>query len=146
MKIDGTRPPGSSGDIPRKKSAKTPGGGESFKSVLNEVSRGQTEKPGAVQPPPPVVPPRSVGRVGGAVETRAVERLDTALADLELYRNALANADIPKSRLSDMADLLAERKDELVSLLPHVSDPEVRDLITGTAALIIDENTRYHAG
>ena len=70
--------------------------------------------------------------------------METALSDLEFYVNTLANNDVPLARLTPMSDALMKRKDELVSMLPYIDDTEMRDLITQTATLIINENSRLN--
>jgi hypothetical protein len=144
MKIEGPRPTGNGAPAPDKKSPKTKGG--SFDSVLKGASKIKTPKSGSVPPPPSVIPAQPAGMVGNALRATAVKKIESALNDLEFYVNTLANNDVPLSRLTPMSEALMERKDELVAMLPHMDDPEMKELITQTAALILNENSRYHAG
>lgn len=141
MKIKG---PGLTGGIqpPDKKGTKTTG--KSFGSLLKETASKPAQKSSTVSGPRPVAPAMQTGEVGKPLRAKAVRQMETALNDLEFYINTLANNDVPLARLTPMSDALMARKDELVSMLPHIDDTEMRELITQTATLIINENSRLH--
>lgn len=142
MKIKGPGPTGNGLQPPNKKGPKTTG--KSFDSVLKESSAKPAQKSATVSGPHPVAPAQQVGGVGKPLRAKAVRQVETALNDLEFYINTLANNDVPLARLAPMSDALMNRKDELVSMLPHIDDAEIRELITQTATLIINENSRLH--
>ncbi len=142
MKIKGPGPTGNGIQPPDKKGPKTTG--KTFDSVLKETVSIPPQKSSTVSTPHPVAPVRQTGEVGKPLHAKAVRQVETALSDLEFYVNTLANNDVPLARLAPMSDALMNRKDELVSMLPYIDDTEMRDLITQTATLIINENSRLH--
>ncbi|GMT42587.1 MAG: hypothetical protein IEMM0002_0998 [bacterium] len=142
MKIDGMRPPEGGGEIPKKKAEKT--SGKPFESFLKESASAPKEKSGAAPLPPPAAHTPVSAPAGQAVQTQAVKQVESLLADLEFYRNILGKSDVPLPRLEPMAETLMKKKDSLTVMLPHVDDPELKDLITQTAALVINENNRLH--
>jgi hypothetical protein len=143
MKIDGAGSVGGSGEVPGKKNEKV--SGASFGSVLdNAIGTGSAPVSHTADSMPvsTVMPTTSVG---GPFKAMAVEKIDTMLDDMEIYKNSLANSDVPAGHLRPMADTLKQKKEELVSLLKVVDDPELRDIMIATAALFTDEDSRYHA-
>ncbi len=144
MKIDGISPTGKGGDASAKKTEKAEG--KAFDAYLKEsMGAGKTASAGAPGMPHPVTPVTGIEQASGALKTQAVRQVESALYDLEFYRNTLSNTDVPAARLLPMAEELMRKKDSLVSMLGHVDDPELHNLITQTAALIINENSRYHS-
>lgn len=144
MKIEGLPPPGKGDETPRGKAEKTEG--KPFDSFLKEsIGAGKTVKKEAqfsVHSIPPVHNPE---KPAGNVKSNAIKELETVLSDLEMYRNTLADEEVPLARLSEMSDTLVMKKDALVAMMPHVDDPDIKNLIAHTAALILNENSRYHA-
>ena len=143
MKIQGPGGPGKPAQPAGKKGPKSDD--KKFDSVLKSVSSKPPQKSGAISSPPPLTQAHPAGEVGKPIIAKAVRQVETAFSDLEFYVNTLANNDVPLSRLAPMSDALMERKNELVSMLPHIDDPEMSDIITQTAALIINENSRYYS-
>ena len=143
MKIQGPGGPGKPERPAGRKGPKT--GDKKFDSVLKSASAGPPQKSGAVSAPPPVTQAHPAGEVGKPIRAKAILQVENAFSDLEFYVNTLANNDVPLSRLAPMSDALMERKNELVSMLPHIDDPEMSEIITQTAALIINENSRYYS-
>ncbi len=142
MKIKGVGPTGGGIQPPNKKGPKTTD--KSFASVLKETSTKPAQKSSTVSTPHPVTPAQQTGDVGKPLRAKAIRQVETALSDLEFYINTLSNNDVPLARLTPMSDALMERKDDLVSMLPHIDDAEMREIITQTATLIINENSRLH--
>lgn len=144
MKIDGINPAGDGGEISKKKTEKT--AEKSFESFLKESVSATDRKNVTHAPVAPsamrAMPSEPTTR---AVNAQAIRQVEAVLDDLDFYRNVLANSDVPLSRLLPMAETLTEKKDELVAILPHVEEPELRGLITKTATLIINENSRLHS-
>ncbi|MEE8484159.1 MAG: hypothetical protein V3S46_06130 [Nitrospinota bacterium] len=144
MKIDGISPTGKGGDASAKKTEKA--AGKPFDSYLKEsMGAGKAASAGAPGMPHPVAPVPGIEQTSGAIKTQAARLMENALDDLEFYRNTLSNAEVPVARLLPMTEELMRKKDSLVSILGHVDDPELHNLISQTAALIINENSRYHS-
>lgn len=143
MKIEGTGKVGGSGEIPGKKRGKV--SDASFESHLKDAFTGKKGKPASVPSFMPVSNVQHTGEVGKAITSKAEKLLESMLGDLELYRNSLANTDIPKSRLQPMNDSLMEKKGNLVKLLKMVDDPELKELIAEAASLVVNENSRYYS-
>lgn len=144
MKIDGISPTGKGGDASAKKTEKA--ADKPFDAYLKEsMGAGKTASSGAPGMPHPVTTVTGVEQASGALKTQAVRHMENALDDLEFYRNTLSNTDVPAARLLPMTEELMRKKDSLVSMLGHVDDPELHNLISQTAALIINENSRYHS-
>ena len=143
MKIQGPGGPGKPAQPTGKKSPKSDD--KKFDSVLKSVSSAPSQKSGGVSAPPPLTQTHPAGEVGKPIRAKAIRQVENALSDLEFYINTLENNDVPLSRLAPMSDALMERKDQLVSMLPHLDDPEMSEIITQTAALIINENSRYYS-
>ena len=144
MKIDGLTPAGKGGETPQKTEKVT---GPSFDSILKgAMAAPESGKTASTQAAGPVMPTHFVPfKSSNPLSTEAVNQLDGVLGDLQLYLNSLSNADVPVSRLAPMVDALMEKKDKLVTLLSHVNDPALQDLITQTASLILTENTRLNS-
>lgn len=144
MKIDGIKPAGDGGEISKKKTEKT--SEKSFDSFLKEsVSALPRKDVTNASAPASAMRKVAVEPTGKAINAKAITQVEAVLDDLDFYRNVLGSSDVPLSRLVPMAETLAEKKDALVAILPHVEEPEVRDLITRTAALVVDENSRLHS-
>lgn len=143
MKIDGVGPAGKGAGEPKKVNPDPKG--SAFETVLKETMAHKSVKVAPVSGPVSVMPLQSAMPVGSSMQSEALSQLEALLGDIDLYRNTLANSDVPLSRLEPMTDSLMGKKDNLVSLLAHVDDPEIRDLITQTAALVINENSRFHS-
>ncbi len=141
MKIDGTGKIGPSGEIPEKKKGEK-ATGDSFASHLDNAMTGKPEKSSAVGPPMPVSSLRPVGKVGAAFTTKAINQLESMLGDLDIYKNSLANIDIPEDQLKPLGDALMKKKDNLVSLLKMVDDPELKAMITDAVTIVLNENSR----
>ena len=144
MKIDGINPTGKPGQE-QKKTDKV--SGDTFGSFLKSaMNTGQTAQAKPVTGPAPVMHPQMVmGQVQNPFKAEAVRQLDATLGDLELYQNTLANADVPSKQLAPMADLLMQKKDSLVALMGKTDDPKLKDIISQTAAVILNENSRLYA-
>jgi len=143
MKVDGTSKVGGSGDLSPKKTDKP--GTTSFDSVLKEVLTEKTAKTVAPIAPLPIQSVSTAPKVGNSINLLAVGELESLVDDLTIYKGALENQDIPKGHIRPLADSLKEKKEELVSLLKVVDDPELRSILTQAAALVADENNRFHA-
>lgn len=144
MKIDGINPTGKPGQEPKKTDKAS---GDAFDSFLkNAMNAGQTAQTKTATGPAPVMHPQLVmGQAQNPFQTEAVRQLDSTLGDLELYQNTLANADVPAKRLAPMADQLMQKKDSLVALMGKTDDPRLKDIISQTAAVILNENSRLYA-
>lgn len=144
MKINGIKPAGDGGEISRNKTGKT--SEKSFESFLKESTGEEPRKSLVNAPTAPSairIPPSKL--TGRAVSAQAIKQVEAVLDDLDFYRNVMANSDVPLARLIPMATTLAEQKDQLVAMLPHVEESTVRGLIIQAAALIIDENSRLRS-
>ncbi|MBI5178561.1 MAG: hypothetical protein HZA04_04820 [Nitrospinae bacterium] len=143
MKIDGLTPAEKGGETPKKTDKVT---GPSFDSILKEtMTSAPAGKTQAAQMAAPLMPTHFAPfKSTNPFAAEAVNQLDGVLGDLQIYLNSLANPDVPTSRLAPMVDGLMEKKDKLVSLLSHLNDPALQDLVTQTASLILSENTRIH--
>ena len=143
MKIDGTGLIGGSGEVPGKKNEKV--SGASFGSVLDNAIGKDSSTVSNTAGAMPVSTVRPVTNVGGPFKAMAVEKIDVMLDDMEIYKNSLSNSEVPAGHLRPMADELKQKKEELVSLLKVVDDPQLRDIMIATAALVTDEDSRYHS-
>jgi hypothetical protein len=145
MKINGLTPAGKGGELNKK--SDSPVTGNSFGNVLQDALNA-TGAPKVQSAPAPFplmqmspITPASTNQVAN----QATSMVENALGDLEIYQNALANQNVPTSRLKPMAQNLMDTKDQLVSFLPKVSDNSLKGLISQTASLIISENSRLNS-
>ena len=58
---------------------------------------------------------------------------------------AIEDKAIPTARLRGMSDQIASKKKELMSLMKTVEDPQLRELLSKTAALVADEQIRAYS-
>ncbi len=144
MKIDGINPTGKPGQEPKKTDKVS---GDAFDSFLKSaMNTGQSAQAKPAAGPAPVMHPQLVmGQTQNPFQAEAVRQLDSTLSDLELYQNTLANADVPSQRLAPMADMLMQKKDSLVALMAKTDDPKLKEIISQTAAVILNENSRLYA-
>lgn len=144
MKIDGINPAGKPGQEPKKTDKVS---GEAFDSYLKTaMNTGQTAQAKPVTGPAPVMHPQlAMGQTQNPFQAEAVRQLDAALGDLELYRNTLGNPDVPAKRLGPLADQLMRKKDSLVALMGKTDDPKLKELLSQTAAVILNENSRLYS-
>ncbi|VAX20843.1 hypothetical protein MNBD_NITROSPINAE02-1449 [hydrothermal vent metagenome] len=149
MKIDGLgpiegRPVGQPG-------ANKPVKGPSFHEVLDGItqpgSTKQAGKAGQSGPVPlaPFIQPLPISS-STASQRDAIGSIDNILTDLDMFRNALANDDIPLERLEPLARELAARKDDLASLLGSAPDEELKGIVSSALELVINQMNQYHAG
>ena len=144
MKIDGINPTGKPGQEPKKTGNVS---GDTFSSFLKDAMQtGQTASAKPAAGPAPIMHPQLVmGQGQNPIKTEAVRQLDAVLGDLELYQNTLANADVPSKRLGPLADMLLQKKDSLVALMGKTDDPKLKEIISQTAAVILNENSRLYS-
>jgi hypothetical protein len=143
MKIEGTGQVGESGEVSGNKKEKI--GGASFGSVLDNAIGKESVNVSQTAGSMPVSTVLPATGVGAPFKSMAVGKLESILDDMEMYKNSLANSDLPTGQLRPLADSLKEKKDELVSLIKVVDDPELKEIMIATAALVTDEDSRYHA-
>lgn len=144
MKIDGINPTGKPGQEPKKTDKVS---GEAFDSFLKSaMNTGQAAQTKPVTGPTPIMHPQLVmGQTQNPFQTEAVRQMYAILSDMELYQNTLANGDVPTKRLAPMADTLMQKKDSLVALMGKTDDPKLKEIISQTAAVILNENSRLYA-
>ncbi len=145
MKIDGINPAGTQGQEPKKSADKV--SGASFGSFLQNAMKADQAAPAKpVSGPAPLLSAQmAAAQVKNPFHAEAVNQLESVLGDLELYRNTLATPDVPAKQLGPMADLLMQKKDALVALMGKVDDPQLKDMLSQTAAVILNENSRLYA-
>jgi len=143
MKIDVTSKVGGSGELPQKKTEKT--GSTQFDSVLKEAMAEKGVKADAPLATPRIPSVTATPKASNSINLLAVGQLESLLDDLTIYKNSLENQDVPVGRIKPMVDSLKERKNDLVSLLKVVDDPELKMLVSQAAALVVDENSRFHS-
>ncbi len=144
MKIKGVNPLGKGGESGKK--GETQATGPSFGNILKEtLNADNAAKTQAAPGPLPLIPPASLSPASSdAAVNQATNMVESALGDLEMYQNALADPKIPNDRLKPMAKNLMDSKDKLVSFLPKVGDGPLKGIITQTASLIISESSRLN--
>lgn len=144
MKIDGLNPLGKGGDLNKK--AETAPTGSSFGNILKETLNAEgAAKPQSAPAPFPIMQLSPLTPTAtNPVANQAMSMVESALGDLEMYQNALANPNVPNDRLKPMAKNLMDVKDNLVSFLPKVNDESLKGIISQTASLIISENSRLN--
>lgn len=144
MKIDGINPTGKPGQEPKKTDKVS---GDAFDSFLKSaMNTGLTTQAKPVTGPAPLMQPQLVmGQPQNPFQKEAVRQMDAALDDLELYQNTLANGDVPSKRLAPLAEQLMQKKDLLVALMGKTDDPKLKELISQTATVILNENSRLYA-
>jgi hypothetical protein len=144
MKINGVNPIGKGGESGKK--GETQPTGPSFGNILKEtLNADKAAKTQAAPGPLPLMPPTPLSPASSdTAVNQATNMLESALGDLEMYQNALANPKIPDDRLKPMAQNLMDSKDKLVAFLPKVDDGALKGVITQTAALIISESSRLN--
>ncbi|MBI3581990.1 MAG: hypothetical protein HY098_07970 [Nitrospinae bacterium] len=145
MKINGVNPLGKGGESNKKSEPRAtgPSFGDVLKETLNADNAAKTRSaPG----PLPLMPPAPLSQASSeATVNQATNMVESALGDLEMYQNALANPKIPNDRLKPMAQNLMDSKDKLVAFLPKVGDGPLKGVITQTASLIISESSRLNS-
>lgn len=151
MKIDGIDPTGGqqkkTGGVQKTKS-------DIFQDILDSLSG--SKQPGApaskTSAPLPgsgmpfIVPPVSSAASAPIPATDAVSSMDGLLTDLDMFKNALANNDVPLERLSSLVSTLVERKDELATMIGRVEDEDLKGMLSEALGLVIDLVDQYHAG
>ncbi len=146
MKIDGLGP--IEGRPVDKPGANKPVKGPSFREVLDGLApSGSVSKAGptgAVSRIPSVQPLPIAGSATSRMEI--VGNIDGILIDLDMFRNALENDDIPLERLNPLARELAAKKDDLASLLGSAPDEELKSVVSSALNLVISQMNQYHAG
>ncbi len=144
MKIDGINPTGKPGQEPKKTDKVS---GDAFASFLKDaMNTGQaTQSKPATGPAPVMYPQPVMGQAQNPFQAEALRQLDGTLSDLELYQNTLANVDVPSKRLAPLADSLMQKKDSLVALMGKTGDPKLKEMISQTAAVILNENSRLYS-
>jgi len=107
----------------------------------NAASSGQVY-PGAGVPfiPPPV---SGAGDFSSGMAVEGVERL---LTDLDMFRNVLANSQVPVERLSTLVDELLVRKDELASMIGRIEDEDLKAVLGEALSVVIDLVDRHYSG
>ncbi len=149
MKIDGIDPAKGS---PSKPKETNPASGASFSDIFdNAVSKnapaGSVSKAGIPLPGAGVAfvtPPfLQIGPVSGSM---AIGKVESLITDLDMFKSALANSDIPIDRLSTLVSTLIERKDELAVMIGRVPDEELKGVLSEALNLVIDLVNQYHLG
>ena len=144
MKIDGINPTGKPAQEPKKTDKVS---GDAFDSFLKSaMNTGQTAQTKPISGPAPMMHPQLVmGQTQNPFQAEAMRQMDAILGDMELYQNTLANGDVPSKRLAPLADQLMQKKDSLVALMGKTGDPKLKEIISQTAAVILNENSRLYS-
>lgn len=149
MKIDGIDPAKS--PLPGKVAGKEPVSGVSFDALYDNLiskpgasgpSTGSAPLPGAGVP---FIAPPVLG-MSPYANSMAVDRMESLLTDLEMFKNALANSDIPVGRLSSLVSEFAGRKDEMAMMIGRTTDEELKSVVSEALGVVIDLVNQYHAG
>jgi len=144
MKIDGSGKVGGNGEVTGKKQEKVTDG--SFGSHLKEAMASKTDKAEAINAPFPIQQTQAVTATStNPIEQKAVGQIESLLQDLDIYKNSLTNENIPKSRLREASDSLMKQNSELVSLMKMVDNPKLKEIISQTASVVLNENSRINA-
>lgn len=149
MKIDGIDPVKGT---PPKPKVTEPVPGSSFGDLYDSLvsKSGATDslsKTGALLPNagvPFLAPPVSL--MSPIPYSMAIGTMESLFTDLDMFKSALANSDIPLDRLSNMVSELVDRKDELAGMIGRVPDEELKGVLSDALALLIDLVNQYHAG
>jgi hypothetical protein len=151
MKIDGLDP-ANKGPQPVKPADKEAVSVSSFGNLYDELisktgatdpSRGLTAPlPGAGIPF--IAPP--VSGQNPYTDSMVVDRIENLFTDLEMFKNALSNSDIPIERLSSLISEFLERKDEMASMIGRIPDEELRGVVSDALTIVIDLVNQYQAG
>lgn len=150
MKIDGIDP--IKGTPSAKPVGKEPVSGSSFGNIYdNLVSKtgaaGPSSKAAALLPGAgvPFIAPPVLG-VDPFTNLMAVDRIESLFTDLEMFKNALANSDMPVERLSSLVSEFAGRKDELAAMIGRIPDEELKSVVSDSLSVVINLVSQYHAG
>ena len=143
MKIDGIGNVGGAGEVKKNKGTEAATG---FDSALREAM-GSKEASPVTTPTPAMMAQgiRHASNVGSSFKQASVAGIEATLGDLDIYKSALEDESIPPARLRGMSDKIAEKKKELMSLMKTVEDPQLRELLSRTAALVADEQSRAYS-
>jgi len=76
----------------------------------------------------------------------ATDRMESLFTDLEMFKNALANSDIPVDRLAPLVSEFVGRKDELAVMIGRIPDQELKSVVSEALSVVIDLVNQYHAG
>jgi len=151
MKIDGIDP-ANKGLPSSKPVGKEPVSGASFASLYdNLISKTGASDPSSASasPLPGAGLPFMAPPVSGPdlfAGSMAVDRMESLFTDLEMFKNALANSDIPVDRLAPLVSEFVGRKDELAVMIGRVPDQELKSVVSDALTVVIDLVNQYHAG
>ncbi|VAX22703.1 hypothetical protein MNBD_NITROSPINAE04-1382 [hydrothermal vent metagenome] len=150
MKIDGIDP-ANKGLPSIKPVGKEPVSGASFASLYNNlISKTGASDPSSTSAPPLpgaglpfMAPPVGPDSFSGSM---AVDRMESLFTDLEMFKNALANSDIPVDRLAPLVSEFVGRKNELAVMIGRIPDQELKSVVSDALTVVIDLVNQYHAG
>lgn len=149
MKIDGVDP--AKGPLPTKPAGKEAVSGASFGSLYDDlISKAGALNPSSSSAPLPgagvpfIAPP--VLGLNPFTDSMTVDRMESLFTDLEMFKNSLANSDIPVDRLSSLVSEFAGRKDELAAMIGRIPDEELKSVVSDALTVVIDLVSQYHAG
>jgi len=148
MKIDGIDP--TRGSIPKPAASRNVSD-YSFGKLLDGLVSGAEKNnaipargmlPGAGVPfiPPPITGSEYLSPIN------AVDGVENLLTDLDMFRNALSNKDIPLDRLSSLVSGLADRKDDLARRIGKIDDEQLKAILSNALELVIGLVNEYKAG
>lgn len=151
MKIDGIDP---AGGQPKKTGGAQKTRSDIFQDLLDSLSSAKGPDAPVSKTPAPlpgagmpfIVPPVSGASQPPIPVNDAVASMDGLLTDLDMFKNALANNDVPLERLSSLVSTLVERKDELAVMIGRVQDEDLKGVLSEALGLVMDLVDQYHAG
>jgi len=123
-----------------------PTGEANFAQHLQEALAADTKGAAALQAPPGLEQLAALNP-GSAVDSTSSEALDTVLANLDKYQQALAQNDLPLKQLTTLVQTLEQDSQRLQSLAQNLPlNSPLKQVMEEAAALAYTESFKFNRG